>query len=109
MIILGTVSTITSPIMPPAIFLTVSTPSVPIATSTPVSTDTTVPAVQINTPAVNSIVPRNSIVTVTASATVNVQVAKIQVLVNNIVICQRDGGSMDCSWGVGGKEKQDIH
>lgn len=82
----------TSPITPT--FTPTSTPS---PTPTP---DITAPSVTITNPADGGTVPKNSTITITADATDNVGVTRVDFFVNNVLLCQDTGAPYSCQWNV---------
>ena len=73
--------------------------STPIPTPTPVL-DTTPPTVSITSPLNNSIVQRNSWVTVSASASDNIGVKKVEFYVNNSLLATDSASPYNISWKV---------
>ena len=63
-------------------------------------TDTTAPTVSLTSPANGSSVTRNSTVSITATATDNRAVSKVQFYVNNVLKCTDTTASYTCSWSV---------
>lgn len=79
------------------------TPTIVAPTLTPLPSDTIPPTVSITSPLNNAIVTRNSTVTITATASDNIGVTKVEFLVNNSLICTDTTFSYSCSWKVSGK------
>ena len=77
---------------------TIATP-----TPNPNPSDTTPPTVSIIQPLDGTIVPRNTTVTIQASASDNVAVSKVEFLVNNSLKCTSTVTPYTCSWKVPGK------
>lgn len=71
-------------------------------TPTPPPSDTTSPTVSITNPLNGSTVFRNSKVTITASASDNIGVTKVEFLVNGSIKCTDTTSSYSCSWKVPG-------
>ena len=73
------------------------------ATSTGISvtvTDVTAPSVAITSPANNSTVPRGTTVTITAEASDNVGVTKVEFYVGNTLKCTDTAPAYSCAWSV---------
>lgn len=62
--------------------------------------DTTAPTVSITSPANNSVVSKNSTVTISANASDNVAVSKVEFYVNNTLKCTDISSPYACSWNV---------
>lgn len=77
--------------------------SAPTATPTPVPTDTTPPVVQITYPLDGSVLNRKSNITISAVASDNVAVSRVEFLINNSLLCTDSSVSYDCGWTVPGK------
>lgn len=60
--------------------------------------DTTAPSVSITNPANNALVPRKANVTITANASDNVGVTRVEFLVNGALQCTDTSAPYSCSW-----------
>jgi subtilisin family serine protease len=90
---------------PTAIPTTTSTPiptatPVPSVTPKPTPTDSILPTVSITAPKNGSQVRAGSTVSITATATDNVKVTKVEFSVNNVLICTDTTSKYSCSWVV---------
>lgn len=75
----------------------------PTPTSDP-NVDTQLPVVSITSPLDGSNIPRNSTVTVTATASNNIGVSKVEFFVNNSLKCSDATANYSCVWKVPGKK-----
>lgn len=75
----------------------------PVPTPSPASSDTTQPTVSLTTPANGATLTRNSTANITADASDNIGVVKVEFLVNGAVTCTDTTASYSCSWKVPGK------
>lgn len=80
----------------------ISSPT-PAPTPTPVPGDTTQPTVSITSPSDGAILDRNATVNISANASDNVGVTKVEFLVNGVLVCTDTSQPYDCSWKVPGK------
>ncbi|HSW48432.1 MAG TPA: Ig-like domain-containing protein [Candidatus Saccharimonadales bacterium] len=80
-----TFDTAATPTPTPTLSVLTPTPIPPTPTPSPVSTDTTHPSVIIVSPSNGSIVSRGTSVTITASASDNVGVTKVEFYINNVL------------------------
>ena len=64
------------------------------------ATDTTAPTVSITAPADGSYVTRKSTVTITASASDNIGVTKVEFYVNGALVCTDTSADYSCAWKV---------
>jgi hypothetical protein len=80
-----------------------SSTTIPTATpaATPTSGDTTAPKVSITSPVDGSSVSRYSTVTITASASDNVTVQKVEFYVNGTLKCTDTTAPFACAWAIG--------
>ena len=76
-----------------------SAQSAPVSAST-YGTDSTPPSVSITYPAANSVIAKKSALTITASASDNVGVAKVQFYVNTKLSCTDYAAPYSCGWRV---------
>jgi hypothetical protein len=72
----------------------------PVPTTTPGVVDTTAPSVTITSPVDGSSVQRNSSVAISAAATDNVSVAKVEFYVNGVLKCTDTTAPYSCNWTV---------
>jgi hypothetical protein len=92
-------------ILPSGTAATATPTAIVLATSTPTATpaETTPPSVAITSPADGAVVPRNSAVTIAATAADNVGVARVEFYVNGTLTCTDTTASYTCAWSVPGK------
>lgn len=86
-----------------------SRPPTPTLTPTPTfiptptqPADTVAPAVSITYPTDGSTVPRNSTVTITADASDNIGVTRVELYVNSVLKCTDTASPYSCNWKVPG-------
>ncbi|MDP2672124.1 MAG: Ig-like domain-containing protein [Candidatus Daviesbacteria bacterium] len=88
--------------------ITSSPTPIPSSTSTPtpnpILPDSESPTVSVTNPIDGSLVSRNSTVNITASATDNVKVSKVEFYVNNSLKCTSAVSPYTCSWKVLGRK-----
>ncbi|MBI3485738.1 Ig-like domain-containing protein, partial [Candidatus Daviesbacteria bacterium] len=75
----------------------------PTPTPTPTSSDKTPPTVSISSPSTGSNLIRSSTVTISASATDNVAVSKVEFYVDGVLTCTDTTSAYTCAWNVSGK------
>lgn len=75
------------------------------ATSSVNVTDTTSPTVNITYPTNGGTVPKNKSIIITANASDNIGVTKVEFYVNNSLICSDTTSAYSCSWKVPAKPK----
>lgn len=101
----GYYSVLSSAVSPTPTVIPSSTPiPTPLPTSipspTPTPTDTTAPSVSITNPQNGAIVPRKSNVTISANASDASGISKVEMYVNNTLICTDATAPYSCSWTV---------
>src|SRR5205807_3237171 len=92
-----------TPTLSPTAIMTPTPTATPTTTPSPTPTPTAPPippALTITSPATGSTVPRRTIVTITATATSNVGIAKVEFYVNNTLLCTDTSASYTCNWKV---------
>jgi hypothetical protein len=93
-----------------------ATPVVPTPTNTPVpptptpipptpapSTDATSPSITITYPTNGIVFQRNARISITANATDNIKVTKVEFYVNGVLTCTDTTSSYSCAWKIPGK------
>ena len=77
-----------------------SAPSNELAVTTPPLSDTQLPTVTITSPTNGAVVPRRTTITITASATDNVGVNRVEFFVNGTIKCTDTTSPYSCGWQV---------
>lgn len=96
------------PSVTPTLIPTATPTSTPIPTATPTPTptpDRTAPTVSITSPLNGSAVPRGSFVTIQVNATDNVGVTKVEVYVNNSLLCTDTASPYGCGFTASSRKR----
>jgi outer membrane biosynthesis protein TonB len=81
-----------------------ATPNPPPPTPTPIPIlDTTPPSITITAPVNGTFVRHSTTITITASASDNVEVTKVEFLVSGTLVCTDTSSPYSCNWSVPGK------
>jgi hypothetical protein len=101
-------ATATRPALPTAtqvVFRTPTATAAPQGTVAPTATatfqalpDTTAPDIKLTSPLNNAQIRRKKLVTISASATDNIKVTKVEFLVNNSLLCTVTAAPYTCNW-----------
>lgn len=97
--------TVLSALSTNGIALPTATPTIALPTPTSGPVDTTPPIISISNPLNGAIMTRNSTVSISANASDNVGISKVEFYVNGTLTCADTTSSYACSWKVPGKPK----